>query len=122
VRLTHWFYLALGAGIVTCACAGATPARAPEGTAREPFGAACEPAPLLPDGSRDLGSNRCGAYLCIDGRCSSCTSDSQCQTELGAPQCLLQPDWPGKRCGRAMPPELEAASPPSDHAQPPSSP
>jgi hypothetical protein len=64
------------------------------------FGAACTPAPRTAEGVRDGKLHSCGAYLCIDSRCRSCQSDSQCQAELGAPRCLASPGRPGFRCGR----------------------
>jgi hypothetical protein len=68
----------------------------PQGT----FGATCTPAPRTSEGFRDGKLHTCGAYLCIDGRCRSCSSDSQCQSELGAPRCLSSQGRPGSRCGR----------------------
>lgn len=63
------------------------------------YGAACTPAPFTEEGLRDGKLNSCGAYVCVEGRCRSCTSDSQCQREYGAPKCQLHPTRPGKRCG-----------------------
>ena len=64
------------------------------------YGAACTAAPRTSEGFRDARIETCGAYLCIDGRCRSCTSDSQCMTELGAPKCAADESHPGMRCGR----------------------
>ncbi len=63
------------------------------------YGAVCTPAPLTAEGLRDGKLNYCGAYVCEEGRCRSCNSDSQCQSEYGAPMCKLHPNRPGKRCG-----------------------
>lgn len=65
-----------------------------------PFGASCTPAPRTPDGISDGKLHACGAYVCIEGRCRSCTSDTQCREELGAPRCTAIADTPGRRCGR----------------------
>jgi hypothetical protein len=54
----------------------------------------------------------CEGYLCMDGRCRSCQSDSECtrwQPEPGvAPSsepltCTKFLDWPGKQCGKVIP-------------------
>ena len=63
------------------------------------YGAGCTPAPLTAEGLRDGKLNHCGAYVCEEGRCRSCNSDRQCQSEYGAPTCILHPSRPGKRCG-----------------------
>ncbi|MEE9238627.1 MAG: hypothetical protein V3U58_03615, partial [Thermodesulfobacteriota bacterium] len=63
------------------------------------YGVACTPAPLTPEGLRDGKLNSCGAYICSEGRCRSCNSDSQCQSEYGAPKCNSHSTRPGKRCG-----------------------
>lgn len=43
----------------------------------------------------------CGAYLCVDGRCRSCSSDSDCGS---GSKCYIHPDRPGQRCGSASNP------------------
>jgi len=63
------------------------------------YGQRCSPAPIGPDGLRDPRQHACGAYLCIDERCRSCTSDEECLTELGSPRCVARPPRPGLRCG-----------------------
>src|SRR4051812_28675321 len=50
------------------------------------YGTKCIPAPHTPEGIRDGKLSTCGAYLCIDGRCRSCSSSAQCAAELGAPR------------------------------------
>lgn len=64
-----------------------------------PFGAVCTPAPRTSDGLRDGKLNVCGAYLCLNGRCRSCVSDTQCKEEYGAPRCRSLAPYPGRRCG-----------------------
>jgi hypothetical protein len=67
----------------------------PEGV----YGRQCKAAPRIAEGPRDGKLNTCGAYLCLDSRCRSCTSDSQCQSELGSPRCYKAEEDPGYRCG-----------------------
>ena len=59
---------------------------------------------------------RCGAYLCVEGRCRSCESDAQCRSLRGAPTCaFFEADRPGKQCGRiveGLPPAKPAEPPP----------
>lgn len=43
--------------------------------------------------------NRCMGYLCIDRRCRSCDSDTECQDRPKDSKCLAYQEWPGKRCG-----------------------
>jgi hypothetical protein len=64
------------------------------------YGAACTPAHRTKEGFLDGKLHQCGAYLCIEARCRSCTTDEQCRTELGAPRCVALAGLPGKRCGR----------------------
>lgn len=47
--------------------------------------------------------DQCGSYICLDGRCRSCTSDSECFHWKGAGTCNDVPGLPGKTCGRQMP-------------------
>jgi hypothetical protein len=67
---------------------------APEGKGN--FGAACV---LFGPGRPDPREYKCGAYVCLDDRCRSCTSDDECQQLLGSPTCAAVEGWPGKRCG-----------------------
>jgi hypothetical protein len=79
------------------------------------YGGPCVPAPPgtaireIPDEAYCIG------YLCMDGRCRSCQSDSECtrwQPEPGVPPskepltCTKFNDWPGKQCGRVIPGQL----------------
>lgn len=43
--------------------------------------------------------NSCGGYPCLDERCRSCQSDSECQGWLSGPRCASVEGFPGKRCG-----------------------
>lgn len=63
------------------------------------FGTDCEPEPEPMNNLLDGKFNTCGAYLCIDGRCRSCSSDEQCQEQRGAPMCGQLEGRPGYRCG-----------------------
>ncbi len=63
------------------------------------YGRTCAPAPRTSEGIRDGKLHFCGAYLCLDGRCRSCSRDQQCQSELGSPTCYRSDDRPGARCG-----------------------
>jgi len=71
------------------------------------YGRECVPGPSPPPDKPKmgrhpppLGENLCTGYLCIDGRCRSCTSDAECQWEGSAgPKCLHYQGWYGKRCG-----------------------
>lgn len=111
--------IALAAAIVGCAAAsGPEPQLARRDTS--PYGKACQP--LQRDSSGAIVANPCGAYLCIDGACSSCTSDAECQRELGSPECMEVAGWLGKSCGRPMPKETAPAAPPQGETQPPASP
>lgn len=62
------------------------------------YGRAC------PDGyGRDVGKESlCGAYLCVGGRCRSCTVDSDCGA--GA-KCYEVPGRPGATCGSQTNPD-----------------
>src|SRR4030095_1271286 len=51
------------------------------------LGVPCQEAPRNASGLRDAKLNMCGAYICADGKCRSCTSALQCQSEYGAPHC-----------------------------------
>jgi len=64
------------------------------------YGAQCQAVARTAEGLRDARIETCGAYLCIEERCRSCTSDAQCEAELGAPRCKASADRPGLRCGR----------------------
>jgi hypothetical protein len=55
----------------------------------------------------------CGGYLCLDERCRSCQSDSECQGWLSGPRCASADGSPGKRCGGVVDAELPDAAPAS---------
>jgi hypothetical protein len=63
------------------------------------YGRPCQAAPRGPDGLRDSMLSVCSAYLCVDGRCRSCSSDAECRSELGSPKCYKLEGEPGMRCG-----------------------
>lgn len=42
----------------------------------------------------------CAGYLCVEGRCRSCTNDAECQDGNPEYRCLPLYGLPGKRCGR----------------------
>jgi hypothetical protein len=81
----------------------------------------------------------CGAYLCLDGRCRSCTSDADCRVrqrvvtkEDAETTCEHVPDFAGKTCGRydlarregrlpALPPPGPYLTPAQTQVQPNSS-
>jgi hypothetical protein len=73
------------------------------------YGFECTPdPPHAPPG-------RCGAYLCVNGRCRSCESDAQCRSLMGAPTCaFFEEDRPGKLCGK-----IAAGLSPATPAEPP---
>lgn len=68
----------------------------------------------------------CQAYLCLDGKCRSCQSDSECNARGGDVEvsCRATEGRPGRACGRDAPPsEGEQPPPPDDgDTQPPSAP
>ena len=63
------------------------------------YGSPCQEPPRTSSGVRDAKLNTCGAYICADGKCRSCTSEVQCQREYGAPHCRASDGRPGQRCG-----------------------
>ena len=63
------------------------------------YGVACAPPPLSADGRPDLTNYRCGAYLCLQSRCRSCSADSECRDALGAPTCGVGEGRSGRMCG-----------------------
>jgi hypothetical protein len=76
------------------------------------YGVPCVPAaPGTP--IREISDEAyCVGYLCMDGRCRSCRSDSECvrwQPAPGVPPsnepltCTKFNDWPGKQCGKVIP-------------------
>jgi len=80
------------------------------------YGAECEPTP-------PGGFDRCGAYLCINHRCRSCTADSECSEGSPEVTCNSLPDEPGRRCGRLIDPgPPQPPPPPSEFPKPPSTP
>jgi hypothetical protein len=63
-------------------------------------GEPCEPLPpfaqRIPNARRDV---QCSSvYICLDGRCRSCTSDAECVYWLGEGTCEHVPGLPGKLC------------------------
>jgi hypothetical protein len=71
----------------------------PSQTVANAYGRACVAAPRTAEGFRDATREICGPYLCLDGRCRSCQSDKECQSELGSPRCYQLPGESGARCG-----------------------
>jgi hypothetical protein len=75
------------------------------------YGTPCVPvAPGTP--LREIPEEACRAYLCMDGLCRSCQSDSECTRWQPAPgvepsdeplTCTKFLDWPGKQCGKVIP-------------------
>jgi len=70
------------------------------------FGTPCTVPPRAADGFVDGILDTCGAYMCTDARCRSCTSDTECQINFGAPSCSseeellrLDPNRLGRQCG-----------------------
>jgi hypothetical protein len=66
------------------------------------YGAQCVDEEFYPAGMRDL---HCRSYECVDGHCSSCISDSECEPGYAcapAPSYSQYPDrppdYPGQRC------------------------
>ena len=45
----------------------------------------------------------CTGYICADGRCRSCVSDTECIDSEGAGTCASDPVIPGKTCGDHKP-------------------
>jgi hypothetical protein len=84
------------------------------------YGAACEPIPPHseqhepPPQPGEVRNSRnvhvCGGYLCIDRRCRSCQSESECP--LAGSTCANFDGWPGKQCGRKIDAGPPAAPPP----------
>ncbi len=122
MRATTWGFSLLGvvvAGLVLSGCSGGASQGGgcqrdsdcgsgfcDRGACQQPaevYGSACTPAPLGPDGVRDGAYHTCGAYLCLEDRCRSCSSDQECQAELGSPRCLQRESRPGRRCGAPAP-------------------
>jgi hypothetical protein len=89
----------------------------PEGV----YGRPCVPAPRTSDGLRDGKLHVCGAYLCLEGRCRSCTSDDQCRSELGSPRCYRSDTHPGARCGDPPRGSLQQSSVVEGPPRPPAS-
>ena len=95
------------------------------------YGGACEPLPPReprkpqpppPSGEirmRTGPEDTCGGYICIDRRCRSCQSDSECQSQLSDMVCGIFYDSPGKICGRVA--DLNRSLVPLVPATPPSS-
>ena len=93
---------------------------------KRPYGRECTPPPapvpisqlppLGPNEVRGLPSSvsPCGGYLCVNGRCRSCASASECASETSV--CQRVPGFPGMRCGApsaALPVVSATVSPPS---------
>jgi hypothetical protein len=55
--------------------------------------------------------NSCGGYPCLDERCRSCQSDSECQGWFSGPRCVSADGFPGKRCGGSAGAGSPGASP-----------
>ena len=66
----------------------------------EPYGKVCEDGLFPMQGLQASKLYVCGAYVCENARCQSCTSDEECQEKLGAPRCVERAGWPGRGCGR----------------------
>lgn len=45
----------------------------------------------------------CHGYLCLDGRCRSCTSNSECEYWYGGGTCEFRLGLPGRACGDHQP-------------------
>lgn len=89
------------------------------------FGSECEPPPALAPQPDEQEPSRpgevvmpqriereCGGYLCINRRCRSCLSDSECQRTMGTPTCGQFGGWPGRGCGEYLDAASNDASPP----------
>lgn len=78
------------------------------------FGGACDPHPAI-DG-QDAGplDPGCGKYLCLAGRCRSCTSDAECQSTFGAGKCVPWnlPYLPARKLCYPIPKRKAAVPPP----------
>lgn len=59
----------------------------------------------------------CASFLCIGGRCRSCTAAQQCYDALGAPSCYALEGRPGQLCGRQPPSGVEIYQPPASVPQ-----
>ena len=53
----------------------------------------------------------CSNFLCVDGRCRSCTSAEECYEAIGAPSCYAMSGSTLKRCGWTPPPDAEIYRP-----------
>jgi hypothetical protein len=77
-------------------------------------GGPCKPGP--PHAPEDnivtsAGYDVCAGYVCVDQRCRSCVSDTECQTGSRAYKCLPYFDLPGKRCGDPNDPRRSPGAP-----------
>src|SRR5262245_23985921 len=52
---------------------------------------------------RAVADDGCGGYLCLDGRCRSCQTDTECGDELGSPKCVRWDRWPYAVCEGFLP-------------------
>jgi hypothetical protein len=52
----------------------------------------CEPPPkgTRPRATSHSPKHKCGRFLCLDGRCRSCTSDVDCKSYYGGGECVLE--------------------------------
>src|SRR5262245_10798044 len=51
-------------------------------------------APLAPDAGSVEKASLCHGYLCLSGRCRSCTEDTECQSYYGMGKCTVVADTP----------------------------
>jgi hypothetical protein len=85
------------------------------GKRNQGHGEPCEQGPPVAKQSKDgRPHDQCGAYICLDGRCRSCTSDSECIDSKGGGTCEHVPGLPGKHCGNHKPldPNVPKKTPP----------
>jgi hypothetical protein len=76
--------------------------------------------------ARATAAEGCGGYLCWDGRCRSCLSDTECRDGLDSPRCFNADHWQGAICEgffpKHPPPDpspIPVASPPPGFGTPP---
>jgi len=74
------------------------------GQRNQDHGEPCEPGPSFADRRGRWLEDSCGGgYICLDGRCRSCISNSECIYWEGGGTCDYDPGFPGKRCGSHKP-------------------
>lgn len=59
--------------------------------------------PIGYTGTEQAKESTCQGYLCVDGRCRSCTSAEQCYDAVGLRGCYSNGHSPGQRCGDEPP-------------------